>query len=157
MKLIDLLREDCILIDFTAKDKFDAIDKMVGLLVQRGRIPPGRKRAVLDALIAREKIASTGLENGIALPHATVGALEECAVAVAISPTGVNFHCQDGKPAHLLVLIVIPQKLKQQHVRTLANTAKLLNYEEIRTALLNARTPREVLQVIREEEAKEFA
>lgn len=154
MKLAETLGEDLILTDFLAKDKWDALGKLVDLVIAQGRLAADHRRKVLDALVAREKIASTGMENGVALPHATVDVLEEAVLALAISPAGIPFQSADGRPARLIVLLVIPRKAVKMNSQTLARIARLLNYEETREALARARSPREAHQIIREEEQK---
>ena len=156
MKLGDLLKEGQIATAFQARDKWESITKLVDLLVAQNRLKPEHREAVYDALVAREKVASTGMEHGVAIPHASVDGIEDALAALAISP-GVPFQSADGQPARLIILLVIPRKAVQKHIRTLAGIAKLLQYEEMRDALTNARSPREALQVIREEEQKDPA
>lgn len=156
MKLGDLLTEGCVVMGFQAPDKWKAIDSLVERMVSGGRLRAERQQTVLEALIAREHIASTGMENGLALPHASVQDLEEPTAALGISSDGIPFQSEDGKPARLVMLVVIPKRSVHLHVRTLAAVARLMNYEEMRDALLNARSPREVLGIIKREEEKEL-
>ena len=157
MKIGDLLKEGQIATGFQAKDKWEAITKLVDLFVAQNRLKPEHREAVYGALVAREKVASTGMENGVAIPHASVDGIEDALAALAVSPAGIPFQSADGRPARLIILLVIPRKAVQKHIRTLAGIAKLLQYEEMRDALTNARSPREALQVIREEEQKDPA
>ena len=157
MKLGDLLKEGQIATGFQSKDKWEAITKMVDLLVAQSRLKPEHREPVYAALAAREKVASTGMEHGVAIPHASVDGIEDALASLAISPAGVPFQAADGQPSRLIILLVIPRKAVQKHIRTLAGIAKLLQYEEMRDALTNARSPREALQVIREEEQKDPA
>jgi PTS system fructose-specific IIA component len=156
VKLGDLLKEGQIVTGFQARDKWETITKLVDLLIVQNRLKPENREAVYDALAAREKVASTGMEHGVAIPHASVDGIEDALAALALSP-GVPFQSSDGQPARLIILLVIPRKAVQKHIRTLAGIAKLLQYEEMRDALTNARSPREALQVIREEEQKDPA
>lgn len=156
MKLSELLGEENVLLDFKARDKWEAIERLVETLVTNGRIKPNHRRQVLDALVARENVASTGMGLGIAIPHAWTDLLDTGVAAVGISPAGIPFQSADGTPATLIILLVSPRHSAQKHVRTLAAIARLLNYEEMRTALLNAKTPAEVVRVVKEEEDKEF-
>jgi mannitol/fructose-specific phosphotransferase system IIA component (Ntr-type) len=157
MKLGDLLKEGQILTGFQSKDKWEAITKMVDLLIAQNRLKPEHRDSVYGALAARENIASTGMEHGVAIPHASVDGVEDALAALAMSPAGIPFQSADGQPARIIILLVIPRKSVQKHIRTLAGIAKLLQYEEMRDALTNARSPREALQVIREEEQKDPA
>ena len=155
MKLGDILAEEAILMDFQAKDKWVAIDYMLDHLETTGKIRAEDKKPARDALVAREKIASTGLGQGIALPHATVESFETAVAALAVSPKGVSFLSADGKDANLIILIVIPRKTQRGYVKTLGGIARLLNYEETRSALIRADSQRAVMRIILEEEAKE--
>jgi mannitol/fructose-specific phosphotransferase system IIA component (Ntr-type) len=156
VKLGDLLKEGQIVTGFQARDKWEAITKMVDLLISQGRLKADQRDAVYGALAARERVASTGMEHGVAIPHASVDGVDDALAALAISD-GISFQSADGYPARLVILLVIPRKAVQKHIRTLAGIARLLQYEEMRDALTRARSAREVLQVIREEEQKDPA
>lgn len=155
MKLGDILRADAIALDFKAPDKWKAIELLVDLLVERGRCKKPHRKPVLEALVARENIASTGMENGVALPHASIQILDEPLAALGISPGGIQFQSADGQPAKIIMLLAIPKRNVQLHIRTLAGVARLMNYEEMRAALLAARSPQEAIGIIRAEEEKE--
>jgi mannitol/fructose-specific phosphotransferase system IIA component (Ntr-type) len=157
MKLGDLLKEGLIVTGFQARDKWEAITKLVDLLITQGRLKADQREAVYGALAAREKIASTGMEHGVAIPHASVDGVEDALAALAVAPEGIPFQSSDGRPARLVILLVIPRKAVQKHIRTLAGIARLLQYEEMRDAITGARSPREALQVIRDEEQKDPA
>lgn len=155
MILGGLLSEGQVLVDFVAQDKGEAIGRLVDLLVGQGRLSPAHRAAALEALLAREKIGSTGLEHGVALPHAIVDIPGDALAVLAVSGRGVPFHAADGQPSRILALVLIPRRQVQKHLRTLAAVAKLLSFEEVREALLRARSPREALGVIREDERRD--
>lgn len=156
MNLTEFLLEEGILLNMAARDKWEAIRKMVQTLAQKGLLRSEQQKAVMDALVARENVSSTGMEHGIALPHAIVNSIEHPMGALGILPDGVNFQSHDNKPAHLIALLVIPKKSVQIHIRTLAAVARMLNFEEMRHSLLVAKSTQEVLRIIREEEQKEL-
>lgn len=156
MNLSSILREDLVLLDFAAKDKWEAIDRLVTRLVEKGSLKSDHRKAALDALIARENVASTGMGLGVAIPHAWLDLLDAASAAVAISPKGLNFQSADGQPATITILLLSPRRSAQTHIKTLAAIARLLNYEEMRTALVRAKTEAEVIRIVKEEEAKEF-
>jgi mannitol/fructose-specific phosphotransferase system IIA component (Ntr-type) len=155
MNIGDLLKEGQIAVGFQARDKWEAITKLVDLLIAQGRLKAEQREPVYAALAAREKVASTGMEHGVAIPHASVDGVEDALAALAIAPEGVPFQSADGRPARLLILLVIPRKAVQKHIRTLAGIARLLQYEEMRDALTGARSARDARAVIREEETKD--
>jgi mannitol/fructose-specific phosphotransferase system IIA component (Ntr-type) len=155
MKLSALLTEGQILQGLAAQDKGELIARLADLLVAQGRLPAPLRGPAVEALMARERIASTGMEHGIAIPHASIDGLDAPLAVLGLSPDGVPFQSADGKPARILVLLAIPRQQVADHTRTLAGIARLLQYEEFRDALLRARSPREVLQVVRDEEQRE--
>ncbi len=152
MKLSELLREGQILTGFRAKDRWETIGLLAELLASQGRLAPEQRAPVLDALLAREKIASTGLEHGVALPHAPVEILEETLAVLAVSPEGIPFQSADGQPARIVALLAFPRRRTHEHSALLASTARLLSYEDTREALLRVHSPREALQAVRDAE-----
>jgi mannitol/fructose-specific phosphotransferase system IIA component (Ntr-type) len=155
VSLAALLREEQIVLGLSAREKNDVLEALLVPLVAGGRLKPGLRNASLDALKARERVASTGMEHGIAIPHASLDALEEPLAVLGLSPDGVPFQAADGAPSRILVLLLIPRKAVSQHTRTLAGIARLLQYEEIRDELLRSRSAREILQIVRREEPKD--
>ena len=157
MRLSELLRDDVILRDFQAGDKWEAITKLVDHLVATKRVPPDRRHVLLDLISARERDQSTGLESGIAIPHATVAVLEEAVAVLAVARNGIPFQSADGRPARLIILYFIPRKYVQKYIRMVAGIAKLLSHAELREGILNAAAPGDILGIIRREEEKEQA
>lgn len=154
MRLGDLLKEGQVVTGFSARDKWEAITRLLDLLIAQGRLREEQRTTAFAALAAREKVASTGMEFGVAIPHASVEGLEGALSAVGLSPGGVPFQAPDGQPARIIVLLLIPHRERLKHTATLAGIARLLNYEETRDALTRARNAREALQIIREEEQR---
>lgn len=153
-QLASLLTEGTVLLGVAAQDKWELLDRLLETLVKAGKLAAGSVKPVRQALVARENIASTGLEHGVAIPHATVDAVDQPLAVLATSP-GVPFQSSDGQPARVIILIVIPRRTQRDYIRTLAGVARLLNYEEMRDALTSATSPAEVLRILREEESKE--
>jgi PTS system nitrogen regulatory IIA component len=153
VRLTELLKEGQVLTGFTSADKADALAKMVDVLCAQDRLPADRRDAVLEALLARERIASTGLENGIAIPHARMDLPGDVLAVLALAPAGIAFQAADGHPSRILTLLIIPTAQVQKGIKLLAAAARLLSYEEVRDALLMARTPREALDIVRAHES----
>ena len=149
MSFAALLTEGQVVVDFAAKDKPQAVAGLVDVLTALGRLTPVQRAAAVDALLAREKIGSTGLEHGIALPHAIVDIPGEALAVLAVSRDGVPFQAADGGPSRLLVLLLVPRRAVQKHLRTLAGVARLLDRADVREALLKARTAKEALEIVR--------
>jgi mannitol/fructose-specific phosphotransferase system IIA component (Ntr-type) len=153
VKLSDLLEEDVVFTDFQAQDKWQAIEELVRSLVSLGRLRPDQEKGVRDALVLREKTSTTGLGSEIAIPHAVLDGLEGVIAGLAVAPDGVPFEAADGEVARIIFLLLVPRKSVQIHVRALSGISRLVQSREMRQALRHARVPREVLDIIREEES----
>ncbi len=155
MTLSRLLRADAVLLGMAPKDKWDAIRRLVERLAEVGAIAAEAREAVHEALMTRERSMSTGMERGVAIPHAAVDAIERPIAALGLLPRGIGFESIDGRPATIVALLVIPRREKLLHIRTLAEVARLLSRDEVRSRLLASGTPEEVLAALREEEARD--
>jgi mannitol/fructose-specific phosphotransferase system IIA component (Ntr-type) len=148
--LSELLQEDLIQIGMQAADKWEAIELLVDRLIAAHEIRLTDRGEVLAAVTARERSLSTGLEQGLAVPHGAVECVQDIIACLGVSPAGVPFASLDGKPAHLIVLLVIPKGSFQRHVRTLAAVARLASNPELRRRIIEAANPREVTAAIHE-------
>ncbi len=150
MLLSELIQEDLIQLGMEAADKWEAIEVLVDRLIAAHEIRLTDRGEVLAAVTARERSLSTGLEQGLAVPHGAVDCVSDIIACLGISPTGVPFASLDAKPAHLIVLLVIPKGSFQRHVRTLAAIARLASTPELRRRIIEAGSPREVTAAIQE-------
>lgn len=157
MKLSQLLRADAVLTGLNAADKWQAIRDLAAKLAAIQAIPSAQCDAVVAAIETRERSMSTGMEKGIAIPHAAVEGVSELAIALGIAPRGIPFESIDGIPASIVVLLVIPKTKKLAHIRTLAELARLLSQESLRKKLLAASDAAAAIAAIEAEEAKQEA
>jgi len=145
MRLQDLIPPQHILLDLEAKDKWEVIERLTAHLEARGAVPRVLATSFREAVVQRERSMSTGMERGIAIPHAAVDGLERVVAGLAIvrgpKGDGVNFDSIDAIPAWLVVLLLIPRPQKLLHIRTLADLARHLGHEEVREALRTSATP----------------
>ncbi|MDX9972157.1 MAG: PTS sugar transporter subunit IIA [FCB group bacterium] len=155
MLLGDILHTSVVTTRLEAKDKYEAIDQLVDLLVRSEQIPESLRRHVVDAVEEREHSLSTGMEHGIALPHGSSDQINEIVAAMGISHEGVPFDTLDGEPARLIILILLPRRNFQGHVRTLAGIAHLLNNGVFRERLMSAASVGEALALIHDEERRD--
>ncbi len=153
MKLSEVLTESAVLLDLSGQDKWQLIEALTDRLVESGQVQAGHRDEVLKALVARERSMSTGMENGIAIPHTSVEVVDATAIALGISREGVDFEAIDGGPTHLIMLLVNPSNRTKAHIRTLAEIARLLSSAELRAALHEAPSASVALEKIREAEA----
>ena len=156
MKLTEFVRSELIKVGLEAEDKWDTITQLVDLMVDAKEIKAGNRADILEALFDRERSMSTGMERGIAIPHANSSLIDEVVGAIGISKSGVPFDSLDGEPSQLIVLLVIPKDKFQQHVRTLAGIARLFNHDEMTRALRNAADAEEAMKIIEAEESKDL-
>lgn len=156
MKLSKFLRPELIKVGLEAKDKWDAITQLIDLAKQAGEIPPEHRDKILETVFERERSMSTGMEKGIAIPHASLALIDHVVGAIGIARTGIPFESLDGQPASLIILLVIPKDKFQQHVRTLAGIARLFNHDEMTRALRQAKNPDEAMEIITEEEGRDL-
>lgn len=140
MLLSDLFSADDLVVPFDPADKWAGIQELVQHVCDSGRLPEELFDDVLDAVISRERSMSTGMEQGVAIPHAAVEGLESVAVAMGLvqGEEGLPFESVDGRPARIVVLLIIPRAQKLLHIRTLADVARALSRDELREELLSA-------------------
>ena len=148
MRLTEILREDIIKVNLDATNKWEAIQELVDLLISAHELRLTDRNEIIEGVFARERSLSTGLEHGIAVPHAVVNCVEDVIAALGTSQTGIPFESRDGQPAKLVILLLIPQGAFQRHVRTLAGIAHLGANPELRNQLFDAKTSAEVMDVI---------
>jgi mannitol/fructose-specific phosphotransferase system IIA component (Ntr-type) len=156
MKLSQLLSEDLIVrplgVEQGVTDKWSAIRALAERAAERRAVPAALFPTILAALHARERSMTTGMEHGVAIPHAAVDGVEEVVAVLGIAPEGVPFESLDGRPARLIFCLIIPRAKKLLHIHTLAKIAKLLARREVREAIVDAPDAAEVLRVVREAE-----
>jgi fructose-specific phosphotransferase system IIA component len=151
MSLKELLRRDCILLDVGEEEKPDLIGRMVSQLVDAGVVAD--PEAVTRALLERERVMSTGIGGGVAIPHAQNPAVHSLAVSLARPVRGIDFQSLDEKPVRLVFMIVGPEE-RGGFIRILARISRLLYSGDLQARLLEAKTPDDVIQIISHEEDK---
>ena len=152
MKITDLLNEKAIQLNAVAKSKQEAIDKLIDLMQQNGNI--NNREEYRKVVMKREEEGTTGIGEGIAIPHGKSEAVSKPGLAVMVAPNGVEFNSLDGQPAKLLFLIAAPNSKDNIHLEVLSRLSTLLMDTEFREALLNAKTPNEFLTCIDRAERK---
>ncbi len=154
MKLLEILDANVVKIGLESVDKEECFEELVDLLVRAGRIKD-RERA-LDAIYAREQMRSTGIGNGIAIPHGKDTSIERITAAAGTSSKGIEFDAIDGKPVHLVFLVLAQANNPGPHLQTLSEIATCLNVPHAYERLVNAKTPEEFLKCIRLPEEESF-
>ena len=146
MKITDLLSKDAILLDGMANSKQDAINKLVNLMAKNGNLTD--KEKYKQVVLRREEEGSTGIGEGIAIPHGKTDAVSKPGLSAMVIPDGVDFDSLDGKPAKLLFLIAAPNTKDNVHLDVLSRLSTLLMDTEFRKSLLEAKSSEEFLRCI---------
>jgi len=152
MRFSDLLDIKCIDLSLVANEKEDVIHSMVAKLADAGYIQDIEKAQ--QAVIERENALSTGVGQGVAVPHATLEDLVEPRVAFARTQKGVSFNSIDGEPVHLVFLLLAPENEISLHLKLLSRVSRLCYNPELRQALMGAESAEVVMDVFRTFEAK---
>ena len=137
MRLSELLTPGAVSLRLEAQTKREAIVELVELLEEGHGV--SSQGEILDRVIRRETMMTTGIGNGVAIPHGKARAVDRMMAACAVSPEGVDFESEDGQPVYLFVLFVSPESATTQHIRALANLSRLLKEESVRRSLREAR------------------
>jgi len=150
MYLSELLNEEAILLGLASRDKESCIKELVQLLETAHRI--NTRGEILSKVLQRESMMSTGIGNGVAIPHGKTRQLEQLIAACGVARPGIDFDSMDGEPASLFILLVSPENQRGPHVKALANVSRLLKEETVRSGLLGSATPREFLERLKNAE-----
>ena len=148
MKITDLLTKESIDLNVKASNKKDVIEQAVELMEKNGNI--NNKQEYLRLVMKREEEGSTGVGEGIAIPHGKGGVISEPGLVAMVIPDGVDFDALDGKPVKLLFLIAAPNSKDNLHLEVLSRLSALLMNEKFRNKLLNAKSKDEFLKTIDE-------
>ena len=151
MNLLELLSKETIALDLPAAGKEEVIQSLVDLLARSGLV--GDSPAVVGDILERERLMSTGVGSGVAIPHAQSRGASRLAMAFGRTQQDIDFKSLDGKMVGLIFLIVAPDG-PGGFVRILARISRLLYSGELQLSLRRATTPEEVIAIIAAEEAK---
>jgi PTS system nitrogen regulatory IIA component len=136
MRLSELLYEDSVIPDMKATDKTEVLEELVEAL--RKRLPSLDKNALVKVLLERERLGSTGIGDGIAIPHGKFHGVDQPIISFGRSLKGLDFESVDGEPAYLFFLLVAPENSASVHLKALARVAKILKNSTYRKTLMEA-------------------
>jgi fructose-specific phosphotransferase system IIA component len=146
MKLVDFITPAHVKIRLEGDGKEEVIEELVSLLVDTSDVED--PDAIYEAVMNREREGSTGLEKGVAIPHAKSDAVKNLSIVIGISRAGVDFAALDGKPSHLFFLMVAPTSESGPHVQAIAKIVKMIKLDKFRKKLLDAKKPDDVVEAI---------
>ena len=149
MLLNDLLSADRVTVHANgALDKRDAIHELANMLASGSGVPTAEVERVL---LEREALQSTGIGEGVAIPHGALGELDHQCGSVLLVPTGVPFEAIDGRDVTILVAVIGPKRASGEHLKTLARVSRLLRSTEFRSRLLTAADGNQAFEMLKEE------
>lgn len=146
MKLTEFLSQQCVKVPMQARDKTAAITELVNLLSEHG--PVRDRQALLQAVLQRESSRSTGIGNGLAIPHGKTAACERLCMAIGKPAGPLDFDSLDGQPVRVVALLAGPADQAGPHIQALARICRLMTIEDFRAALERAANADELYQVI---------
>jgi PTS system nitrogen regulatory IIA component len=152
MKISDILKQDYIIADFTANGKEDALNGISLFLEHKGIIQDHDK--LLQALLDREKLGSTGIGDNMAIPHAKCEGIEQIITVFARSRTGIEFQSLDRKPVHFIFLLLAPPASTGLHLKALAKIARLFKNASLRENILKVEDHDAINTLMIEEDSK---
>ena len=155
MKITDLLAAESVCLNGSAKDKADVLNQMVDLMAASGKV--SNREVYLKAVFAREEEGTTGVGDGIAIPHGRCSGVNKPGLAAMVLPAGVEYKALDDEPVNLIFLIAAPEGAGSVHIDILSKLSTMLMDEDFTAALRNAKTVDEFLKIIDKYETEKDA
>ncbi|MBK5200347.1 MAG: PTS sugar transporter subunit IIA [Spirochaetaceae bacterium] len=145
MKLKNILNKDLVKIDLKGNNKSEIINELLDLLVENGKLKD--KELAFKDIMYREQQMSTGIQQGIAIPHSKTKSVDNLVACIGVKKEGVDFSSLDGVPSNIFILTLSPSDHIGPHVQFLAEISRIIKTEESRIKILNARSKNQVLSV----------
>jgi len=146
MKITEMLRKDCVIDVLTSATKKDTLRELAQVILRE--YPEYDDEKVVKVLLDREKLGSTGIGDGIAIPHGKLVMLDQLMVSFGRSPEGIDFNAMDGKPVHLFFLLLAPENSAGLHLKVLAKISRMLKDPDFRMQLLQAESTEALYKII---------
>lgn len=151
MRLSEMLKPENIKLGLEAKGKTEAISELINLLAANGEVKDPQK--VLDAVLERETTRTTGIGNGLAIPHGKCHGTDHLVMALGKASTPIDFQSIDGRPVTWIWLLSSPPDKTGPHIHALARISRLMIIDKFRQGLATAKTAEEVHRIIQQQEA----
>ena len=156
MKFADFINKKAINAKLKATDKEALICELVDGLVSSGALKEGDKKEIIEAILKREELGTTGIGRGIAVPHIKHASVSSPVGAVGVSPEGVDFKSLDGEPVQLFFMLISPPDQQSEHLKALENITKKLHDETFCRFLKQSTTTADVQQILTEADDNQF-
>jgi len=148
MRLVDCLRKEAICMELPAQKRDDALRAMIEQLAEGGLLPSGLVEPVFEAVLARERLGSTAIGRGVAVPHARLEELDGIVVGFGYSSAGVEFRALDGEPVHEIFLVIASKDGAAEYLSVMEQVTRLVQNDDFRRFVAGARTAEEVMDLI---------
>ena len=152
MRIMDFLNKKAVVADLKSKEKKDIIEELLDALIEGGSLKKSQKQAAAQSLMNREELGSTGIGQGIGVPHSKLSDLKELIGAFGLSRKGVDFESLDGELVYIFFLILAPEESAGPHLKALARLSRLLKDKFFRDMLKNAKDAKEIVKIISDED-----
>lgn len=154
MKVTDILTENFIIAELRSNQKIEAINELLDLFKSDDRVLDFAK--ITESVLEREKIMSTGVGKGFAIPHGKTSGAKEILAAFGKSTYPIEYDSLDGKPVQLIFLLIGKENMVSTHIKLLSRISRLMNKDEFRQKLIDAKSTTEILDHFRQEETNYF-
>ena len=154
MKIMDFLNKKAVSVDIKSTDKEGIVRELINLLSNATEIK--NKEELIKAVMSREALGSTGIGQGVGIPHAKSQSVKELVAAFGLSKNGVDFDSLDGEPVYIFFLLLAPEESAGPHLKALARISRMLKDKYFRELLRKAKDENEVLRIIQEEDSKKY-
>jgi nitrogen PTS system EIIA component len=152
MRITEFLKLEAVLPQLAARTKAEVLTELSGALSRVAPSVTGTR--IHDVLSEREKIGSTGMEKGVAIPHGRLGELGALVACFGVSKTGVDFDARDGRPSHFFFALVAPENSAGVHLKALSKVSRLFRSDALRDSILNAGTAQDIYALITQEDGR---
>lgn len=149
MSLFENLKKNNILVKSVSKNRWEIIEEMVDVAVRNKEISSDDSELIKNSLIEREKSMSTGIGNGVAIPHCSTSKVTNIVTVMALIPKGINFDSIDNEPVKIVILLIVPKDKLTQHIKTLANIAKMMSDSELREKILALKSADSIIKTLK--------
>lgn len=156
MKFSDFVKTNSIRAELTAGDKEGVIRELVACLVESGQLKNDEQENIVEAILKREKLGSTGIGRGIAVPHTKHASVDQPVGAVGVSTEGVDFESLDGEKVQLFFMLISPPDRPGDHLKALENISKQLQDNTFCRFLKQSKTAEDIQQVLEEADNNQF-
>jgi len=150
MKIMDFLTPKAVSADLQATDKKSVISELLSILISSKQVNPAKKDELMKVVMDREALGSTGIGQGVAIPHGKAPSVKKLVASFGISRKGIKFDSLDGEPAHIFFLLLAPQDSAGPHLKALARISRLLKEKSFRNLLCKAADEKQLFKTLKD-------